>query len=117
MESINCMRELQHAIDNHRLIIPLLLAGYGADGTTPWPPPEPSHRVQQALSLPTDLVRQALAKRLYVDLRTPEKVKEHFPSLVNRIDSEVRALRAVRRLHAATGKVFAINRMTAARPL
>ena len=65
--------------------------------------------MRQALALPADLVHGALAKRLYVDLRTSEKQRANFPSLVNRIDSEVRRLRAARRFQAAAGKVAAVR--------
>ena len=100
--SVNCMRELSHAVAAQKLIIPLLLSGYGEAGAIPrWPPPEPSAQIQHTLSLPPDLVQQALAKRLYVDLRTSEMQRANFPSLVTRIDSEVRRRRAARRWETA----------------
>ena len=117
-ESPNCMRELQHAVQQNKLIIPLLLPGYGtaAGGSTrpPWPPPEPSGSVREALSLPDDLVRSALSTRLYVDLRTTEKQRANFPSLVNRIDSEVRRMRAVVAWKRGGGDVIAANRIKGA---
>jgi hypothetical protein len=107
MGSVNCMRELKHAVEADKLIIPLLLAGYADSelNRPPWPPPEATDFVRRELDLSKDFIRSALpASRLFVDLRTPEKQRANFPSLVNRIDSQVRSLRGARHrrhLHAA----------------
>ena len=86
------MKEFNFALDMEKLIVPLLLPGYGeADSSgeptsTPWPPTGASIRMQEALR-----------HLLFIDLRTPKLRDQFFPALVNRIDSEVRKLRTRRR--------------------
>ena len=83
VHSKNCMREFTHAIESHKLIVPVLLPGYcPAHKDPPWPPPGASEAVEHSL-----------ANLLYVDLRTTEKRAANWPSLVRRIDSEVRGCR------------------------
>lgn len=105
VHSVNCMREFKHAVNMRKLIIPLLLPGYGdPDGATTFPPIDPNGIVQKALS----------ETNLYVDLRTPERMHANFPGLVNRVDSHlrfVRRRRAERRLQKGAGKVVAANRL------
>ena len=100
VNSVNCMRELQHAVEAKTIIVPLtLLKGYDDsenNASPPWPPPEANDFVKGKLCLPSAFVSDALpASRLYVDLRTEETQRNNWQSLVNRIDSEVRLLRGL----------------------
>ena len=88
------MKEFTFALDMEKLIVHLLLPGYGdvdslgEPTSTPWPPEGVSSRMQAALK-----------PLLYIDLRTHKLRDQFFPALVYRVDSEVRKLRTRRRQH------------------
>mmetsp|Transcript_43261 Transcript_43261/g.127228 ORF Transcript_43261/g.127228 Transcript_43261/m.127228 type:complete len:525 (+) Transcript_43261:631-2205(+) len=113
LRSVNCLKEFSFAVEKGKLIVPLLLPGYGdADDkgeptSTPWPPSDTK-----------GMMSKALATSLYVDLRTPELRKTSFPNLVNRLDSEVRKLRMDQRTRKTSMKSpngFASQKLNASR--
>ena len=101
LTSTNCQQEFAFAVKHKKLIVPLLLEGYGGgQSAPPWPPQRPEQ------------MRHALRSHImYVDMRSQALREREMPRVVETVDAEVRRCKDERYRSRRDGEEAAVAQM------